>query len=95
MDLIPTCDSTVWIEEQRVGYVRYRSITGRRWEVHGVCDKRANCLVGAVIDGEHITTIERAKELALLYTGLDSPVTPEFTGCCQFTYVELEQVDGN
>lgn len=72
----PTCDPTVWIEEQRVGYVRYRNDAGRRWEVHGVCDKRGDCWEGAVGPPPE----------------LDCPVTPEFTGCCPFTYTELEPV---
>lgn len=95
MELTPTCDPTVWIEEQRVGYIRYRNSEGRRWEVHGICDKRGDCLVGAVINSEQVQTIERAKELAIEYTGLDCPVTPEFRGCCPFTYVELERINGN
>lgn len=57
-----------------MGYVRYRNAAGRRWEVHGVCDRRGDCWVGAV--GPAPT--------------LDCPVTPEFRGCCPFTYVELE-----
>lgn len=90
MTLIATCEPYVFIEEQRVGYIRYRDITtGRRWEVHGICDKRGDCLVGAVIDGEEVKTIERARELAAAYIGPDCPVTPEFTDCCEFTYVEL------
>jgi hypothetical protein len=72
----PTCDPTVWIEEQRPGYVRYRNAVGRRWEVYGACDKRGDCWVGAV--GPAPT--------------LDCPVTPEFRGCCPFTYAELEPV---
>lgn len=75
--------------------MRYRRLTdGRRWEVHGKCDKRGNCLVGAVIDGEQVTTIEHARELAAGYTGPDSPVTPEFKGCCPLAFVELPR-DGN
>lgn len=94
MYLEPTCDPEIFIEEQRVGFIRYRRITdGRRWEVHGICDKRANCLVGATINGEFVSTIERARELALSYMGLDCPVTPEFKGCCPFTYIELPGVD--
>lgn len=93
MDLQPTSDPFVWIEEQGVGWVRYRNGAGRRWEVHGTCDRRGDCLVGAVIEGESVTTIDRARELAAAYTGLDCPVTPEFSGCCPFTYIELEPVN--
>ncbi len=78
----PTSDPSVFIEEQREGYIRYRSLDGRRWGIEGTCDHRGDCLVGAVIDGEYVDSIERAHELALAYTGLDSPVTPEFSGCC-------------
>ena len=91
-NLTPTGDPFVWIEDQREGYVRYRNGDGRRWEVYGTCDKRAHCLVGAVIDGEAVTTLERAQELAQAYCGKDSPVTPEFRDCCPFTYVELPPV---
>jgi len=59
-----------------VGYVRYRNAAGRRWEVHGICDQRGNCWEGAVGSKPD----------------LDCPVTPEFHGCCPFTYVELEPV---
>ncbi len=80
MDLIATCDPYVWIEEQYVGYVRYRNVTsGRRWEVHGICDQRGDCWQGAVGPKPE----------------LDCPVTPEFSGCCPFTYVELENANGN
>jgi len=82
MSLIQTCDPYVWIEEQRAGYVRYRMVsesnnpdatTTRRWEVYGTCDNRGLCWQGAV--GPKPT--------------LDCPVTPEFNGCCPFTFVEL------
>jgi hypothetical protein len=77
--LSPTCDPFVLIEEQREGYVRYvRTTDGRRWEVHGVCDRRGDCWEGAVGPAPE----------------LDCPVTPEFRGCCPFTYVELEPAKG-
>lgn len=95
--LKPTSDPFIFIEEIYTGYVRYQRISdGRRWEVIGICDKRANCLVGANIDGKIIATIEEARQLALDYDGLDCPVTPEFKGCCPFTYNELSGVsNGN
>lgn len=71
--MTPTCDPTVYIEEQRAGYVRYQNVAGRRWEVLGVCDGRGFCWQGAV----------GAKP------ELDCPVTPEFEGCCPFGFVEL------
>ena len=91
---IPTADPYVVIEEQREGYVRYRNLDGRRWEVHGTCDKRGNCLIGAVIDGEEVRDLDHLTEIAAKKPGridseLDVPVTPEFSGCCPFTFVEL------
>lgn len=96
--MIPTADPAVFIEEQREGYVRYRRITdGRRWIVRGTCDKRGDCLIGAVIDGK---VIRDHKHLATFHgkridSELDVPVTPEFDTCCGsdiFTYEELEPV---
>lgn len=90
----PTQDPHVWIEEQREGYVRYRNDEGRRWEVHGECVGLAHCIVGAVVDGEEVKTLAEAR--AIWAQGkerfpLDSPVTPEFHGCCPFRIVELER----
>ena len=76
--LQPTCDPHVFIEEIRVGYVRYVNLDGRRWEAHGVCDKRGQCWQGAVGPAPE----------------LDCPVTPGFRGCCPFTFVELEPAKG-
>ena len=77
-----TVDPDIDIEEQRPGYTRYRHTDGRRWEVRGICDRRGDCLVGAVIDGETVTTLARAHELAVAYDGPDVPVGPGFEGCC-------------
>lgn len=79
---IATSDPHVLIEEERPDYVRYRSDDGRRWEVEGVCDHRGDCLIGAVIDGAVVDTIDRAHALAVAYVGPDVPVTPAFSGCC-------------
>jgi hypothetical protein len=87
--MLSTSDPDILIEEQREGYVRYQHMDGRRWEVHGVCDKRGNCLVGAVIDDEYIETTERAHELALAYDGPDVPVGPGFKGCCPLVVTVL------
>lgn len=81
----PTSEPDVQMEEIRPGLVRYFRDDGTSWEISGICDHRANCLVGAVIDGELIETIERARELADAYTGPDVPVTPDFRGCCPLT----------
>lgn len=99
----PTADPAVWIEEQRAGYVRYRNSVGRRWEVHGSCDRRGDCLVGAVIEGygsirskADIKRAQRALGRERIDSELDVPVTPEFDTCCGadiFRFVELERAD--
>lgn len=95
-----TADPLVVIEEQRPGYVRYRNAEGRRWEVYGTCDRRGDCLVGTIIEGElvkdhaHLERIKRRVGKDRLVSEMDTPVTPEFDTCCGadlFTYVELEQ----
>lgn len=99
--LVPTADPDVWIEEQRVGYVRYRRTTdGRRWAVHGSCDRRGDCLIGANIGGVHVRDHAHLAQLAKATPGridseLDVPVTPEFDTCCGadiFRYEELAPV---
>jgi len=83
--MIATADPTVWAEELRPGYARYRNKDGRRWEVHGICDRRGDCMIGAVLpDGTVIESVDQ-----ILESVLDVPVTPEFAGCCPFTFVEL------
>lgn len=96
-DLEPTCDPQILTEERRDGYVRYRHADGRRWEVHGVCDRRGDCLVGAVIDGfgliESHADIERAKRVLgreRIDSEMDVPVGPGFSGCCPLRVVALE-----
>lgn len=96
----PTSDPDVFIEEQREGYVRYRRNDGRRWEVHGTCDRRGDCLIGAVIEGyglikDHADIEEACRVLGVdrLVSEIDVPVTPEFRTCCgadRFRYVELD-----
>lgn len=95
--MIPTADPTVLLEELREGYARYRNADGRRWEVHGVCDRRGHCLIGAVIDGETVQDIDHLNALCVRLgtdrpdSRLDVPVTPEFRDCCPFQFVELER----
>lgn len=96
-NVIPTFDPHVFIEEQRPGYIRYwRIIDGRRWEVYGTCDYRGDCLIGSSIDGEtvrdhaHLNELKTRLGVERLVSEMDVPVTPEFEGCCPFTYVELE-----
>lgn len=97
----PTVDPFVVIEEIEQGYTRYRDeLTGRRWEVYGVCDRRGDCLIGTTIEGfgeiGNLQDIERAKiklGKERIDSELDVPVTPEFNLCCGselFSYVELE-----
>jgi len=91
-DLTPTADPTVRIEEQRPGYVRYQANDGRRWEVRGVCDRRGDCLIGAIIQTPwglvEITSKQDLDDLTLelgtdrIDSELDVPVGPGFSGCC-------------
>jgi hypothetical protein len=75
--------------------ITYRSLsTGRRWQVIGNCDHRGDCLVGSVIGGFSVTSkadfeSETFKHVAATISAFDTPVTPEFTDCCPFDYVEL------
>ena len=86
----PTADPHVFIEERREGYVRYQADDGRRWEVHGICDKRGDCMVGAVVDDHVIETLEEAQAyIAEHPMVLDVPVAPGFSGCCPLEIVEL------
>lgn len=52
-------------------------------------------MVGAVVDGRQIMSIDEAREAAAAYQGLDCPVTPELVGCCPFRFVELEPCRGD
>lgn len=100
----PTADPSVVIEASRTGYTRYRNtVTGRRWEVRGTCDRRGDCLIGAVIklpDGSTVQIRDKAQLSALttqlgktrIDSEMDVPVTPEFITCCgsdKFTYTQL------
>lgn len=96
----PTADPTVWIENQRPGYVRYVSDAGQRWEVHGTCVRLGYCLLGANIrmpDGSlievqslaHLADLQAARGTARLDSELDVPVGPGFTGCCDLRVTEL------
>lgn len=91
-ELEATQDPQIFIEARGEDWIRYRRTTdGRRWEVHGRCRKLGYCVVGAVIDGREVRTLKEAKAIMRThYFPLDDPVTPEFTGCCPFRYVELE-----
>ncbi len=87
MSVIVTLDPHVLIEERSPGYVRYRSDDGRRWEVLGICDGNRACMVGAVVDGVLIETVEQARVLPT--PELDCPVGPGFRGCCSLKVVAL------
>jgi hypothetical protein len=76
--------------------VTYRSLlTGRRWTVLGICDRRGDCMVGAVVNG--VTVTDKTVLASDQYRAIDAkrtydvPVTPEFAedGCCPFAYLEL------
>jgi hypothetical protein len=89
-----TQDPFVVIEERRKGYIRYRNTeTGRSWEVYGECVGLGHCIVGSVLpDGEVVETLKQAKKVWSDRANrflLDSPITPEFKGCCPFRFVEL------
>lgn len=103
----PTADPHVFIEDRTVNpetgvqnYVRYRNSDGRRWEVHGECDRRGDCLIGANVVGygtiHSHADIEDARQTLgreRIDSEIDVPVTPEFDLCCGadlFRYVELE-----
>lgn len=83
----PTLDPFVVIEEQRVGYTRYRRADGLRWEIVGVCDHRRDCMVGAVVDDVLVESVEQAR--ALPTPELDCPVGPGFRDCCPLEVIEL------
>lgn len=99
MNFEPTADPYVLIEERREGYVRYRHADGRRWEVHGVCDRRGDCLIGAVIDTpagpvcvrdhDHLERLSVMLGRHRIDSELDVPVAPGFDGCCPLRIVEL------
>lgn len=92
-----TADPHIVIEARGKNWVRYRRTDGRRWEVHGTCDRRGDCLVGAVTNGKTITQddIGRLRDGdTRLQSNLDIPVTPEFDTCCGsdiFKYIELDR----
>lgn len=100
--LTPTVDPDVFIEASGSGYVRYwRASDLRRWEVHGACTHLGFCVVGGVLtaaDGDvvEVEDLEHLDRLlavpkwrAVLKRGMDTPVTPEFEGCCPLTFREL------
>lgn len=100
--LRPTADPHVFIEEKRLAYVRYRRTSdGRRWEVHGLCNRRGDCLIGSAIAGEivlsqsHLADLQQKSGEHRVDSELDVPVTPEFDSCCgldTFRYVELARL---
>ena len=80
-----TLDPDVVIEERSPGYVRYRNvISGRHWEVFGTCIWTDPETWGPCGDGT-TDPVPGPPE-----GRLDIPVTPDFTGCCPFRYVELD-----
>jgi len=106
--LTQTSDLYIFIEEVKPGYTRYRQLDDegklvRRWEVHGTCDRRGDCLIGAVIDTpdgsiqimdqDHLNELKEVLGKERIDYELDVPVSPEFNTCCgvdRFSYVELK-----
>lgn len=87
--MIPTSDPNVYIEEKRESYWRYIDVrSGVRWEIEGVCDRRGDCMIGAVVDGIEIKSHGHLAALCSIYgkdridSDLDVPVVPGFKGCC-------------
>lgn len=90
--MIATCDPDILIEEQRPGFIIYRRASnGQRWVVEGYCDSAKEnfraCMVGAVVDGVLVETVEQAR--ALPTPELDCPVGVGFSGCCDLRIEEL------
>jgi hypothetical protein len=98
---VETSDPSVVIEYQEPGYVRYQALDGRRWEVRGVCDRRGNCLIGAVIETpnglveveslEHIERLKQELGVERIDSEMDVPVGPGFTGCCPLEVTVLAE----
>jgi hypothetical protein len=93
----PTADPYVVIEEQSPGYIRYRNtLTNERWEMYGTCDRRGDCLIGSIIDGEtvrdhdHLAEMVRVRGKERIDSELDVPITPGFKDCCPFVGRWLE-----
>lgn len=80
-----TADPDVVIEIRDGDSIIYRRTDGLRWRVTGKCDRRGDCLIGAVING---VTIESKEQLRAMGdrpdSPLDVPVGPKFKGCCPF-----------
>lgn len=92
----PTADSTVFIEDRRPGYIRYVQTSGRHWEVFGECVKLGYCMIGAVVGDPpaELANLDAAQTFVEANPfQLDVPVTPEFNGCCSFTYNEMAPIE--
>lgn len=87
-----TSDPGVVIVTQSPGVIRYRS-ADREWTVRGFCDYRGDCMVRAVVHGHVIADVADYRVLRELLGDrlgyhLDCPVTPGFSGCCEFVFEE-------
>lgn len=86
--MIKTHDPETFIEYQEGNVtIYYRPSDGLRWKVTGSCDFRGHCMVGAVIDGTVIESVEHLNTLAQgkrIESELDVPIGPKFEGCCPF-----------
>lgn len=94
MDIL-TADPDVVAEQLEQGCAVYRNVvSGRRWRVKGTCDRRGDCLIGAVIDGvvvrDHAHLADLARTNARVDSHLDVPLGPGYDGsCCP---MEVEQL---
>ncbi len=91
-----TFDPEVVIESREGESIVYLNITnGKKWKVTGVCDRRGHCMVGAVIDGILVESVEHLNQLCedkgkeRLDSELDVPVGINFRNCCPFVIEEL------
>jgi hypothetical protein len=89
--MVQTCDPGVVIVNQGPGMVRYRAADGKEWTVHGICDQRGWCVVGAIVHGWQVRDIADYRGLFDLLGDrlgfrLDCPVAPSAKGCCEFRF---------
>lgn len=88
-----TIDPGVVIIDHGPAMIRYRSTEGREWTVHGICDQRGWCVIGARVHGWRVRDLADYRGLWELLGDrlgfrLDCPVAPGFAGCCPFRFEE-------
>lgn len=93
--MISTSDPDVFIESQTYDTIIYVNRDGIRWLVKGNCDRRGLCMIGAVVDGVVIKSVEHLNQLCIeagkerIDSELDVPVGINFKGCCPFKITKL------